>query len=274
MTASHDLAAGAGGRRLLVSGNWKMHHDHDEAVRYATRLVECLRGVDTDRVEVSLHPSFTGLLPVRNVLMAKGVPVALGAQNCHFEDEGSFTGEVSPIMLAKLGVRYVVVGHSERRQLFAEDDETVNRKVHAVLRHKLVPILCVGETPEERAAGTAHTRVSSQVRVGLAEVDPGAIAGVVIAYEPLWAIGSGQVATPDDAQEMAGTIRSVVRGIAGDAAATLRVQYGGSVTADDAASLLAQPDVDGALIGGASLDPESFAAIVAVVAQADAKAGI
>lgn len=250
-----------------------MHHDHDETVRYTTRLVECLHGVDTERVEVSLHPAFTGLLPVRSVLMAAGVPVALGAQNCHFEDEGSFTGEVSPVMLAKLGVRYVIVGHSERRQLFGEGDDTVNRKVHAVLRHELVPILCVGETSEERAAGRAHTRVSSQVRAGLAEVNPDAVAGVVIAYEPLWAIGSGQVATPGDAQEMAGTIRSVVREIAGDAATTLRVQYGGSVTADDAAPLLAEPDIDGALIGGASLNPESFTAILAVAAQADAEAG-
>ncbi len=212
---------------------------------------------------MSVHPPFTDLRSVQTVLEADDVPVALGAQHCHWEDKGAFTGEVSPPMLAKLNVTYVIAGHSERRDLFDEDDEMVNRKVRAILAAGMTPIMCVGEHLEEREAGTTDERVSSQVRAGLADVSAGQVGAMVIAYEPIWAIGSGRTATPDDAQAVCGVIRGVVSEVAGPAAAeTVRIQYGGSVKPTNTAELMAQPDIDGALVGGASLDPDDFSRIV------------
>jgi triosephosphate isomerase len=250
-------------RTPLVSGNWKMHHNHFEAIQLVQKLGYALRPPDLRETVVSVHPPFTDLRSVQTVLEADQIPILLGAQDCHWEDKGAFTGEVSPSMLAKLNVTYVIAGHSERRQLFGETDENVNRKVRAILGHGMIPILCIGETLEEREADETESKVSGQVRAGLAGVGPEQVAALVIAYEPIWAIGTGRVATPDDAQAVCHTIRRVVKEEAGsDAAGAVRIQYGGSVKADNAAELLSQPDIDGALVGGASLEADQFVPIV------------
>ena len=210
-----------------------------------------------------MHPAFTALRSVQTVLDADRIPIALGAQDCHWEPQGAFTGEISPLMLAKLNVTYVIVGHSERRQLFGETDESVHAKLRAVLAAGMTPILCVGETLEEREAGDTEAKVAAQVAAGLQGVPADLVAGLVVAYEPIWAIGTGRNATPEDAQATISAVRAVVAKQAGrDAAAAVRIQYGGSVKPGNIADLLAQPDIVGALVGGASLDPDEFAAIV------------
>jgi triosephosphate isomerase (TIM) len=252
-------------RKPLISGNWKMNLNHFEATALVQKLVYELGEEDYASADVSIHPPFTDIRTVQVYFLAETepVPMAIGAQNCHWEDQGPFTGEISPAMLAKLDVRYVIVGHSERRELFGETDETVNRKVHAVLRWEMTPILCVGEALDEREAGTTEAKVTGQMRAGLAGVSPERVGGLVIAYEPIWAIGTGRTATPEDAQAVCATIRRTVASLAGAAAAdTVRVQYGGSVKPENAADLMACPDIDGALVGGASLDAASFAGIV------------
>jgi triosephosphate isomerase (TIM) len=252
-------------RKPLISGNWKMNLNHFEATALVQKLSWILTAEDFAAVDVSVHPPFTDLRTVQTYFLAEKdpVPIALGAQNCHWEDSGAYTGEVAPGMLAKLDVAYVIAGHSERRELFGESDEDVNRKVRAILAAGMTPIMCVGETLDEREAGTTEAKVTGQVKAGLADVAAEAVAGMVIAYEPIWAIGTGRTATPDDAQAVCATIRTTVAGLAGpDAAAAVRVQYGGSVKPDNAADLMACPDVDGALVGGASLDADSFAGIV------------
>jgi triosephosphate isomerase len=248
-------------RTPLISGNWKMHLNHLEAIQLTQKLAWEVGRLDG--VEVSLHPPFTALRSVQTVVEADRMPFALGAQHCHWEDQGAVTGEVSPAMLAKLNVRYVIVGHSERRTLFGEGDEVVNRKVRAVLRHGMTPIMCVGESLEERERGVTEEVVGGQVRAGLGGLQAERVASLVVAYEPVWAIGTGRTATPGDAQVVCAAIRAVVAGLAGPAAAAgLRVQYGGSVKPANAAELMAQPDIDGALVGGASLDADDFARIV------------
>jgi len=250
-------------RRPLISGNWKMHLNHFEAIQTVQKLSYLLKKDDYVAVDVTVHPPFTDLRSVQTVLEADKIPVGLGAQHCHFEEKGAFTGEVSPAMLAKLNVAYVICGHSERRQLFGESDELVNQKVKAILKHGMTPILCCGETLEEREHGSTEERVSSQVRAALTGVSADEVASLVIAYEPIWAIGTGRNATPDDAQAVCKAIRGVVAEEAGpDAAAAVRIQYGGSVKGANAGELLSQPDIDGALVGGASLDAEDFARIV------------
>ena len=256
-------AKGGPARQPLISGNWKMHHNHFEAIQVVQKLSYRLDKDDVAAVDVSVHPPFTDLRSVQTVLEADHIPVALGAQHTHWEEKGAFTGEVSPAMLAKLNVRYVIVGHSERRELFAETDEWVNRKVKAVLAHGMTPIMCVGETLDEREAGDAEAKVRGQVRAGLDGVTPEQVAGMVVAYEPIWAIGTGRTATAEDAQQMCAAVRDEVARVGGaDAAAAIRVQYGGSVKPTNTAELMAQPDIDGALVGGASLDPDEFARIV------------
>jgi len=251
-------------RKPLISGNWKMHYTHLDAIAVVQKLSFSLTDADYRAVDVSLHPPFTALRSVQTVLDADDIPIALGAQDVHWEDKGAFTGEVSPLMLAKLNVRYVIVGHSERRAGQAETDEMVALKLQAVLRAGMVPIVCVGETAEEHEAGEAHAKVSAQLGAALGGVSPESVARVVVAYEPIWAIGTGRNATPADAQDVCATIRRAVGDHGGaDAAASARVQYGGSVTAANIAEMMAQPDVDGALVGGASLDAEEFAKIVA-----------
>ena len=255
--------SGAARRRPLVSGNWKMHFDHFEAIHASRDLGLRLSPADAGPVDVSVHPPFTDLRSVQTVIEAEGIPVALGAQNTAVEDSGAFTGEVSPLMLAKLHVQYVIVGHSERRQLFGESDEVVSAKLRAVLRNGMTPIVCVGESLEEREAGLTHDRLAGQVEAALGGLAPEAVGGLVVAYEPIWAIGTGQAATPDDAQEACAWIREVVgKAVGAEPAGALRVQYGGSVTPDNTAELLACEDVDGALVGGASLDAARFVAIV------------
>jgi triosephosphate isomerase len=250
-------------RKPLISGNWKMHLNHFEAIQTVQKLSYQLRGDDFDAVDVTVHPPFTSIRPVQITIESDHMRIGLGAQHCHWEEKGAFTGEVSPSMLAKLNVTYVIAGHSERRELFAESDEWVNRKVCSILTHGMTPILCVGETLEEREAGTTEAKVDGQVRAGLAGVKGEQVAGLVIAYEPIWAIGTGRTATPDDAQAVCALVRSVIADLAGQAAAeAVRVQYGGSVKATNIADLMRQPDIDGALVGGASLDPDEFARIV------------
>jgi triosephosphate isomerase len=250
-------------RTPLISGNWKMHHDHFEAIRTVQKLSYLLGGDVLNDVDVSVHPPFTDLRSVQTTIETDRMRIILGAQHCHHEDKGARTGEVSPAFLAKLNVAYVIAGHSERRELFGETDEGVNLKVQAILRHEMTPIMCVGETLEEREAGGTDDKVTGQVAAGLAGVSPEAVAGMVIAYEPIWAIGTGRTATPEDAQAVCGLVRRLVKASHGnDAAAAVRVQYGGSVKPGNIAELMAQPDIDGALVGGASLDPDEFARIV------------
>lgn len=251
-------------RRPLVSGNWKMNLDHFAAIANVQRLVFRLQPADYRALDVSVHPPFTDLRSVQVLLGNDEPPLALGAQHCHFADAGAFTGEVSPSMLAKLGIAYVICGHSERRQLFGETDEGVAARAAAVLRNRMVPIVCVGETAEERDAGATDARLAEQVEGSLAGLSAEEVRTLVIAYEPVWAIGTGRSATPDDAEAGAARIRSVLAERWGsEVARAVRIQYGGSVTPSNAASLLAQPDVDGALVGGASLDADAFADIVA-----------
>jgi triosephosphate isomerase (TIM) len=252
-------------RQPLISGNWKMNHNHFEAIQTVQKLGYLLKDTlkDPAPVEVTVHPPYTDIRSVQTTVESDKLPIGLGAQDCHAEPKGAFTGEVSAPMLAKLNVAYVIVGHSERRQLFGETDEVVNAKVKAVLASGMVPILCVGETLEERQAGQTEDRVSSQVVGSLAGVDAAQVATMVIAYEPIWAIGTGQTATSDQAQEVCSLVRTTVAANFGtEAAEGVRVQYGGSVKGDNIAELLAQPDIDGALVGGASLDPDDFAAVV------------
>jgi triosephosphate isomerase (TIM) len=250
-------------RRMLVSGNWKMHHDHLQAIRTVQDLGLRLTPADVAVLDVSVHPPFTDIRSVQTVLEDRAIPVALGAQHCHDQDQGAFTGEVAPPMLARLGVAYVIVGHSERRALFGQSDEEVAATLRAVQRHGMTPIVCVGETEEEREAGVTEDRLQAQTEAALAGLGPAATASLVIAYEPIWAIGTGRTATPDDAQQACAFIRSVVATLAdAESAGALRIQYGGSVKPENTAELLGQPDVDGALVGGASLEAATFAAIV------------
>lgn len=240
-----------------------MNFDHFQAIHAARDLGLRLTGTDVATVDVSVHPPFTDLRSVQTVVEAEGVPVSLGAQNCAIEDSGAFTGEVSALMLAKLHIQYVIVGHSERRRLFGETDEVVGAKLGAVFRNGMTPICCVGESGDEREAGEAQLRLTSQVESVVASVTTEQLSGMVIAYEPIWAIGTGLAATPEDAQEACAWIRSTIRDAAGEeAAASVRIQYGGSVTPENTESLLTCPDVDGALVGGASLDAGAFVDII------------
>lgn len=212
---------------------------------------------------MSIHPPFTSLGTVQIAIEADHVPVALGAQTCHFAETGPYTGEVSAQMLAKLNVRYVIAGHSEQRGQCGETDEIVRDKVDAIYRHAMQPILCVGETAEERHIGVAEKKVRRQVTAALGDREAELVAAAVIAYEPLWAIGSGATTTPEDTEEMCAAIRDEVGQLVGqETAATVRIQYGGSVTPETSAALLGASNVNGFLVGGASLDPEQFAAIV------------
>jgi len=250
-------------RTPLISGNWKMHHDHFEALRTVQKLSYNLSDHDYSKVAVSVHPPFTDLRTVQTAIESDRMKFSLGAQHCHYEPKGAFTGEVSPLFLAKLNVAYVICGHSERRELFGETDLDVNLKVKAIEAAGMTPIMCCGETDAEREAGEAESKVSGQIQAGLDGVTADKVASMVIAYEPIWAIGTGKTATPDDAQAMCKLVRSVVSSVAGvDAAAAVRVQYGGSVKPGNAAELMGQPDIDGALVGGASLEADDFAQIV------------
>ena len=250
-------------RKPLIAGNWKMNLNHFEAIQTVQKLAYLLTKDDFAAVDVSVHPPFTDIRSIQTILDADEMKIVLGAQHCHWEDKGAFTGEVSPIFLAKLAVEYVIVGHSERRELFGETDDQVAKKISAILKHKMTPIVCVGETLEERQQGRTAEKVLGQVRAALAGRTADVVAGLVIAYEPIWAIGTGMTASAGDAQAVIGAIRAEVSSLVGAKAAQgVRIQYGGSVKASNIAEIMAQPDVDGALVGGASLEPAEFARIV------------
>jgi triosephosphate isomerase len=243
----------------MLAGNWKMHCLTAEARALAEGIKKEAAGL-SDR-EVLISPPFTALATVADVV--KGSNVFLAAQDVHWEDKGAFTGEVSAAMLREIGCTHVIVGHSERRQLFGETDETVAKKVKAAQEAGLIPIVCVGESLEQREADKTLDVVGAQVRDGLMGQDAAAIRTLVVAYEPVWAIGTGKVATPEQAQEVHAFIRKTLGQIVGeDAAAACRILYGGSVKPDNVDELMAQPDIDGALVGGASLKVDSFARIV------------
>jgi triosephosphate isomerase (TIM) len=250
-------------RRPLIAGNWKMHKTNEQAEEF---LVRFLPNVSRKRgVDVTLCVPFTAIRTVVERTLDSGVRV--GAQSVHEAPEGPFTGEISLPMLLELGVSTVVLGHSERRQHFGETDGALQRKVPAVLEAGITPILCVGETEEERDAGETERKLRQQVQVDLAQVEDGTLPFLVVAYEPIWAIGTGRTATPEQAQEAIAFVRALVADRDRDAAQHMRILYGGSVTSANASVLVGQPDIDGALVGGASLDPEEFAAIVAAVGR-------
>jgi len=250
------------GRRPLMAGNWKMYKTRAQTREFFDAFVPLVAGVD-DRDVLLCTPTVcleTGLAATA------GSNVLVGAQTMHYADEGAFTGETSPPMLVELGVPCVILGHSERRQYYAENDADLARKVRAALDAGLRPVLCCGETLEEREAGQTESKVGGQLDADLAEVGAHELALVAIAYEPIWAIGTGRTATPQTAQETVGFVRRRVRERFGDAADSVRILYGGSVKPDNIDDLMAQPDIDGVLVGGASLDPQGFARIVNFVA--------
>jgi triosephosphate isomerase len=250
-------------RRPIVAANWKMHKTHLEAIQAVQKLSYLLDKDDADRVEVVVCPPFTALRTVQTLIDSDRLPYGLGAQDVHSEDEGAFTGEISPPMLVALRVGYVIVGHSERRAMFGETDESVNRKVRAVFGHGMTPILCVGETLRERDVGATDDRVTAQVRAGVAGVEGPDVGKLVVAYEPIWAIGTGRNAEPSDAGQVIGLIRQTIADLYdGEVAGSVRIQYGGSVKAGNIRDFMAHPEIDGALVGGASLDPEELALIV------------
>lgn len=252
-------------RRPLIAGNWKMYKTPAEADAFVRAFRDAAGGW-RGKVEVALCPAFPALDVVSRAL--EGSDIALGAQNMFWATEGAFTGEVSAAMLRDLGCRYVILGHSERRQFFGESDESVNRKILAALENGLTPIVCVGETLAQREAGVTSDIVTGQVRSGLVGLSEDAVAGLVIAYEPVWAIGTGQTASDQDAQDVIALVRRVVVDFAGTkAAAGVRILYGGSVKPANAAGIMRQPDIDGALVGGASLDPVVFARLIATVEE-------
>ncbi|HJR18566.1 MAG TPA: triose-phosphate isomerase [Actinomycetota bacterium] len=250
-------------RKPIIAGNWKMNLNHLEAIGLVQKLHYNLREQDYDAVDVVVCPPFTSLRSVQTLLEGDRIPMALGAQNCHWEDKGAFTGEVSPPMLARLKCSYVIVGHSERRQYVGETDEIVNKKAKAVIKNEMTPIVCVGETLDEREAERTEEVVGGQVRGSLAGIGASTLAGIVVAYEPVWAIGTGRTAQTSDANAVIGFIRRTVSEISDRATAdAIRIQYGGSVNAGNIAAIMAEPEIDGALVGGASLDAEDFALIV------------
>jgi triosephosphate isomerase len=245
-------------RTPVIAANWKMYKTSGEAARFAQQLVRALH--PSDHVEIVLAPSFTNLAAVRGELV--GSPVLLAAQNVHAEPEGAFTGEVSSAMLLDAGCGAVILGHSERRALFGESNAVVAAKLAAAQRVRLRPIVCVGETLAEREAGRTLAVLESQLAESLATAAPTLVRDLIIAYEPVWAIGTGRTATPELAQEAHAFLRKCLAERFGDAAQEIRIQYGGSVKPANIAELMAQPDIDGALVGGASLDLDSFLAIV------------
>jgi triosephosphate isomerase len=249
-------------RKPLMAGNWKMHHNHLEAIQVVQKLSYRLDTKDYDGVEVVVCPPFTALRSVQTTIEGDRIEIGLGAQNCHWETQGAFTGEISPAMLAKLHVQYVIVGHSERRELMGETDEIVAKKLRAVLAAEMQPIICVGETLDEREAGETDAKVAGQVRAAFANLPSETAARCVVAYEPIWAIGTGRNATPDDANATIGVVRETLREIVGATAAEMRILYGGSMKPGNAADLMAMPEIDGGLVGGASLDPDDFARII------------
>lgn len=250
-------------RQPILAANWKMHKSHLEAIQTVQKLSYLLDRDDAERVEVVICPAFTALRSIQTLLDSDRLPYGLGAQDVHWVDQGAFTGEVSPLMLAALKVQYVIVGHSERREHFGETDDVINKKVRAVFSHGMTPILCVGETLAEHDAGAAEDKVRGQIERNLHGVSDDDAAKLVIAYEPIWAIGTGRNAEPAEAGRIIGWIRETIgERSSKEIADAVRIQYGGSVKAGNIREFMAHPEIDGALVGGASLDPEEFALIV------------
>jgi triosephosphate isomerase (TIM) len=252
-------------RTPLMAGNWKMNLDHQQATHFVQKLAWTLEDAkhDYEGVEVAVLPPFTDIRSVQTLIDGDKLGLRYGAQDLSQHDSGPYTGEVSGAFLAKLGCTYVVVGHSERRQYHGEDDAVVNAKVKAAYRHGLTPILCVGELLDVRKDGAHVSHCLKQLVVGLDGVSAASAEKLVVAYEPVWAIGTGEVATPQDAQEVCAAIRATLGDLYGVARAdATRVLYGGSVKAGNVAGIMAQPDIDGALVGGSSIDPAEFASIV------------
>ena len=246
-------------RKPLIAGNWKMYKTVNETLAYIAGFKPLVADVD-DR-DIMLAPPFTSLDAAEKAL--EGSNISLGAQNCHWKDEGAFTGEISPRMLADIGVTYVILGHSERRHIFGETDEMIRAKIEAALKYELIPILCIGEKLEEREAGKTLAVLERQIKEGLKDFSASELRTLVLAYEPVWAIGTGKTASPEQAQEAHAFCRQVLAGLFGeDFAGKVRILYGGSVKPENIVGLMARPDIDGALVGGASLTPESFARIV------------
>ncbi len=250
-------------RKPLMAGNWKMNLNHLEAIALVQKLAFALNEDDFAAVDVAVLPPFTDIRSVQTLVDGDKYELQYGAQDLAVQDSGAYTGQVSGPMLAKLGCTYVTVGHSERREYNGETDEVVNAKTKSALRNELVPIVCMGEGLPIRQAGDQVPYVLAQLDADLEGLTAEQVAGLVIAYEPVWAIGTGEVATPEDAQEVCGAIRARVGETFGaDAAAAVRILYGGSVKSSNVAGIMAKPDVDGALIGGASLDPDEFVGII------------
>ncbi len=255
-------------RTPLIAGNWKMNKTHLEAIHFVEQLGHELADHDPKKVEVVLCPPATALRSVQTTLDDRHQNLGLGAQNMHHENEGAFTGEISPLMLKSLRVKYVILGHSERRQMFGDTNESVNAKVRAAFAHDLVPIMCCGETDLERENNHTEARIEAQVREGLAGLTEDRARRLVVAYEPVWAIGTGKTATPEDAQTTISFIRGLLTDLfADEVSSAIRILYGGSMKSGNAASLLRQSDIDGGLVGGASasLDASEFAAMIKAV---------
>ncbi|MEM1503029.1 triose-phosphate isomerase [Domibacillus sp. 8LH] len=249
-------------RRPIIAGNWKMNKTLSEAIEFANDVKGKVPSSEQVDSVIGAPALFLGQL----VEAVKGTDVKISAQNAHFEDNGAFTGEISPKALADLGVEYVIIGHSERREMFNETDESVNKKAKAIFNHGMTPIICCGETLEQREAGETNAFVSGQVKAALEGLSEEQVSSSVIAYEPIWAIGTGKSSSSSDANEVCAEIRETVRSLYSDKAAdSVRIQYGGSVKPENIAEYMAQPDIDGALVGGASLDAASYLALLEAV---------
>jgi triosephosphate isomerase len=247
-------------RKKVIAGNWKMNNDLNESQDLVSKIINGL-GNDT-KCDVIVCPPFTSLNEVSSLI--KNTPVKLGAQNLYFEDSGAFTGEISAAMLKSIGCEYVIIGHSERRTIFGEPDDVINKKIQRALKHNLNPIFCVGELLEQREDGTTMEVVKNQILTGLKDITKAQLSEIIIAYEPVWAIGTGKTATPEQAQEVHAAIRElIVENFSEDVADNLVIQYGGSVKPDNAGELLSKKDIDGALVGGACLKADSFLGIIA-----------
>jgi triosephosphate isomerase len=247
-------------REILIAGNWKMNNDAEESMELAENLKMLSKRFD-ENVDVLICPPFISLYAVKKVLA--GSNIKIGAQNMHFEDKGAYTGEISPLMLKGLGIEYVIVGHSERRQYFNETDETVNKKLESALRHGIIPILCVGETLKQRESKIEKETIKNQIVKAFENIKPSDAEKIIVAYEPIWAIGTGKNATCSQANEMASFIRSCVSELYGKKLSKKTIiQYGGSVKSSNAGEILSQPDIDGALVGGASLNADEFLKII------------
>lgn len=249
-------------RRPLIIANWKMNKTITDSLLFVSELRKKFKEINTDGVDTVIAPAFTALKPVSDVLAGEE-NIALSSQNIFYQEKGAYTGEVSPVMLVDAGCKYVIIGHSERRQYFAETDETVNKKINAALNYNLIPVFCVGETLQQREDEETFKVIRSQIEGGLSGLSEGAVNSIVIAYEPVWAIGTGKTATPEQAEEVHGFIRAILRETYGSVVSEgIRILYGGSVTPENIGSLIKKHNIDGALVGGASLNVDSFIKIV------------